>query len=86
MGCARIVVGVKGTAKGNDPLKVYWRAVGDLIMEGSRGCAGPCGDKAQPGICKFGLTKLHEGYEKVNDADGKGVMITVTGDGECFCG
>jgi hypothetical protein len=81
MACAKKINQISGTAHGKDVVRVVIRAVGHLILQGMQQCAGPC----DGGICRFGLTGLNEEIQIVEDVHGKGVTVTVTGDGECFC-
>jgi hypothetical protein len=82
MACVKKGIVVNGTAHGGDIVKVIIRAVGHLLQQGAQTCVGPC----DGGICSFGLTGINEEIQIVNDADGKGVRVTVTGTGDCFCG
>ena len=80
--CAKVVTQISGTAHGTKPAHVLLNAIGHLILNGQGNCTGAC----DSGGCTFGLTKLNGDIQVVNDADGQGVTITVTGDGQCFCG
>jgi hypothetical protein len=79
-GCAKKLTAVKGTAKGKNPVKVFYKAIAHLLLNGQQGCAGGTCDS---GSCTFGLTSLSGDIEVVQS--GENVQITVTGDGSCFC-
>lgn len=86
MPCAKKLLAITGTAHGKDLGNVIIRAINHLMTNGAGKCVGPCGGAGgAAGICRFGLTKLNEEIQVAKDVSGKGVTVTVTGDGECFC-
>lgn len=87
-GCAQGFVGLSGTAKGivknhKDMGRLVLRAIGQIMVQGTQKCIGGTCDS---GGCSFGVTRLSDNVEVVQDVQGKGVTVTVTADGECFCG
>ena len=64
-------------------LLAFAGACANLLNYGRTTCVGSC----DSGICKFGLTRVDaRGIRIIPDADGNGVTVTISAEGECFCG